>query len=97
MKWDGLIVAALMVGLTFGCKPAETTKGNSGGAKATASPSLIKIPQNFTGEFNPNGLPVAVAEGSLAPEIKGNDLDGAPFKLSDYRGKVVMLDFWGDW
>ena len=32
-----------------------------------------------------------------APEIEGEDIDGQPMKLSDYRGKVVMLDFWGDW
>ena len=35
--------------------------------------------------------------GALAPEIGGSDLDGVPFKLSDYRGKVVLLDFWGNW
>ena len=35
--------------------------------------------------------------GQLAPEIAGQDLDGTQFKLSDYRGKVVLLDFWGDW
>ena len=35
--------------------------------------------------------------GMEAPEVEGNDLDGIPFKLSDYRGKVVMLDFWGHW
>jgi len=35
--------------------------------------------------------------GKPAPDIVGEDLDGVPFKLSDYRGKVVMLDFWGDW
>jgi thiol-disulfide isomerase/thioredoxin len=35
--------------------------------------------------------------GMVAPEIEGNDLDDIPFKLSDYRGKVVMLDFWGHW
>jgi peroxiredoxin len=29
-----------------------------------------------------------------APEIQGVDADGAAFKLSDYRGKVVLLDFW---
>ena len=27
----------------------------------------------------------------------GEDIDGVPFKLSEYRGKVVVLDFWGDW
>ena len=35
--------------------------------------------------------------GKVAPEIEGPDIDGVNFKLSDYRGKVVMLDFWGDW
>lgn len=35
--------------------------------------------------------------GKVAPDIIGEDLDGESFKLSDYRGKLVMLDFWGDW
>ena len=35
--------------------------------------------------------------GMVAPDIVGEDLDGVGFKLSDYRGKVVVLDFWGDW
>lgn len=35
--------------------------------------------------------------GCIAPEIEAADLDGKEFKLSDYRGKVVMIDFWGDW
>ena len=35
--------------------------------------------------------------GKKAPDIEGEDLDGTKFKLSDYKGKVVVLDFWGDW
>ena len=35
--------------------------------------------------------------GKVAPDIVGNDVDGVAFKLSDYRGKVVVLDFWGFW
>lgn len=35
--------------------------------------------------------------GKTAPEIDGEDIDGNPMKLTDYRGKVVVLDFWGDW
>ncbi len=35
--------------------------------------------------------------GMEAPDIAGEDLDGVAFQLSDYRGKVVVLDFWGDW
>jgi hypothetical protein len=32
--------------------------------------------------------------GNEAPDIEGEDEDGKRFKLSDYRGKVVLLDFW---
>jgi cytochrome oxidase Cu insertion factor (SCO1/SenC/PrrC family) len=32
--------------------------------------------------------------GKTAPEIAGIDADGTKFHLSDYRGKVVLLDFW---
>ena len=32
--------------------------------------------------------------GKPAPEIEGTDADGRPFRLADYRGKVVLLDFW---
>ena len=34
--------------------------------------------------------------GRTAPDIVGDDLDGKPFKLSDYRAKVVVLFFWGN-
>jgi thiol-disulfide isomerase/thioredoxin len=37
------------------------------------------------------------AVGQPAPEIEGADLDSKKFKLSDYRGKVVLLTFTGDW
>lgn len=35
--------------------------------------------------------------GKLAPEIAGEDIDGAALDLDDQRGKVVLLTFWGDW
>ena len=35
--------------------------------------------------------------GDVAPEVEGEDVDGKKFKLSDYRGKVVFFNFWGDW
>jgi len=39
----------------------------------------------------------ALAVRKVAPEIEGTDVDGAPLRLSDYRGKVVVLVFWGTW
>jgi hypothetical protein len=35
--------------------------------------------------------------GCEAPEIEGVDHDGNKFRLSEYRGKVVLLPFWGLW
>ena len=32
--------------------------------------------------------------GKQAPDIEGVDQDGKRFKLSDYKGQVVLLDFW---
>jgi len=42
-------------------------------------------------------LPYPILVGKPAPEIEAEDIDGKKFKLSDYRGKVVLLDFWGNW
>lgn len=35
--------------------------------------------------------------GMAAPDFEAVDQDGVAFRLSDYRGKVVVLDFWGFW
>jgi hypothetical protein len=35
--------------------------------------------------------------GCEAPEITSEDIDGVEFSLADYRGKIVVLDFWGNW
>ena len=35
--------------------------------------------------------------GMKAPNIVGEDVDGVEFELNDYLGKVVVIDFWGDW
>jgi len=35
--------------------------------------------------------------GKVAPEFALVDLDEKPVRLSDYRGKVVFLNFWATW
>jgi peroxiredoxin len=38
-----------------------------------------------------------IGTGKTAPDIEGADIDGNAFKLTDYRGKVVVLSFSGSW
>lgn len=40
---------------------------------------------------------VGLKAGQIAPPLEGKDIDGKPIKLRDYRGKVVVIDFWGPW
>ncbi len=41
--------------------------------------------------------PKQIGEGDSAPNITLNLLDGETKSLADYRGKVVVLDFWATW
>ena len=71
-------------------------------AKGLASLTLVSLlfwisaPRGAVGDETAD-VKVGLEVGNRAPDILGEDIDGVKFKLSDYRGKVVMLDFWGDW
>ena len=39
----------------------------------------------------------AGAIGSVAPAFAHSDLDGKTVQLSDFKGKVVIVDFWATW
>jgi AhpC/TSA family len=84
----------------LGDKPAEADKVAAEGEK------YLAMAIDLYGKENEAQRNSAEAElralrtlrvGRPAPEIKAGDLDGKDFKLSDYRGKVVLLDFWGNW
>jgi cytochrome c biogenesis protein CcmG/thiol:disulfide interchange protein DsbE len=48
-----------------------------------------------------NNLPRAKSAGTqqhrLAPDFTLPQLDGQDLRLSSYRGKIVLLDFWATW
>ncbi|MBQ9474300.1 MAG: redoxin domain-containing protein [Bacteroidales bacterium] len=60
--------------------------------------ALIK---NYAGspfvKYIDNKVRTSLEPGTLAPEIDMKDPDGKQRKLSDLRGKVVMIDFWASW
>ncbi len=44
-----------------------------------------------------NGLEVGSNLGQLAPDFELETLDGGRFRLSDWRGQPVLINFWASW
>jgi peroxiredoxin len=60
------------------------------------------VDQTAAGQYryvqaNKKGEVIPAAKRTKAPAFSGTLLNGKPAKLSDYRGKVVALNFWGSW
>jgi thiol-disulfide isomerase/thioredoxin len=48
--------------------------------------------------FENNMMPyLNLAPGNVAPDFELPDADGVLHRLSDYRGNIVYIDFWGTW
>jgi hypothetical protein len=65
--------------------------------RATKEFGAVKLPEGGTVGERAAGELFEVRHlcvGATAPEIEGDDQNGVRFKLGDYRGKVVLLDFW---
>jgi thiol-disulfide isomerase/thioredoxin len=45
----------------------------------------------------PKTRPPLLAAGTIAPDFSANTADGNTVKLSDFRGKAVLIDFWSTW
>ena len=53
-------------------------------------------PKDVTLEQEENPQTV-LANGATSLDFTGTDIDNKPIKLSDMRGKVVVIDFWASW
>jgi len=54
-------------------------------------------PGAATAVTGPRRMISTLTVGKTAPEITGRDLEGKPFRLSDYKNKVVLLAFTAEW
>jgi cytochrome c biogenesis protein CcmG, thiol:disulfide interchange protein DsbE len=59
--------------------------------------ALIAIVWIFAGQTAEPALPPVGEVSRPAPEFALQSLDGTTVRLSDYRGKVVLINFWGTW
>lgn len=48
-------------------------------------------------EYRIKADPALALIGKTVPDFSATDLDGNPISLEQYRGKVVLLDFWAVW
>ena len=77
--------------------------------KAQARKLFAELEKRFGALASPMGKTYAVLAqsflfeldhlqlGMQVPDFEATDETGAKFKLSDYAGKVVVVDFWGFW
>jgi peroxiredoxin len=64
--------------------------------KVEVPPTKEVVVSNAPSEAG-GSLSETVAVGKAAPDFEIFDENGKSWKLSDYRGKTVLLDFWGFW
>jgi thiol-disulfide isomerase/thioredoxin len=49
------------------------------------------------GNASDNMVEYSVGQRPLAPDFSATSLTGTPIKFTSYRGKIVVLNFWGSW
>jgi peroxiredoxin len=92
----GLVVAlVVLVALSFVLSDRDLA--SAGGN----TPEIGPVPVVKSTTLPPGGevsaLPAAPSVGKLAPDFLWYGADGKPVRLSDFRGKVVLVNFWATW
>lgn len=83
-----LIAATLLAAATAFSQENKTQKPSTIPAQ-----KLQPAPKAATNEKRPELL----APGTVAPEIEAKDVAKSDVLLSQFKGKVVVVDFWATW
>jgi thiol-disulfide isomerase/thioredoxin len=77
----------------FPIRPARLTRTAQSGKQDQADALAGKPVEGVAWRHDPKLL----KQGTAAPAFTLKDADGNTVKLSDFKGKVVLLDFWATW
>ncbi len=80
-------------GKTFTTSAASEMKRVDSAAAADAALFKWAVPEGAT-KAAKAGEDKLLAAGGVAPELGAVDAEGRPVRLSDFKGKVVLLNFW---
>nr|WP_028594444.1 TlpA disulfide reductase family protein [Paenibacillus assamensis] len=89
MKKTIFIVAILFGLVSWGIY--DTIKKNNMKQESLANTEQAK------NKVDESSLEVGINQGNLAPDFELKTLEGESIKLSDYRGKKVILNMWATW
>ncbi len=94
-----LLTGFLLTGILSGCGASRPTPPAEGKGKQEASQqaSNTTMRPSLSELFKQAGLSYMGNKGIEAPDFSVKSIDGKPIKLSDFRGKVVFLNFWATW
>ncbi len=81
--------AMWQAGLLFG-----SDAGDAGGADLLAPLQAVDMNVETPNQYQ---LKVGLRAGDLAPNFEFSDFDGQRLRLSDFRGRPVVVNFWASW
>jgi thiol-disulfide isomerase/thioredoxin len=80
-----MLLAVLLAAPLAGCAGTDSVQAGPGGDDSRY------VAGNGTTEV------IEPARRRPAPQITGTTFDGAAYRLSDHRGKAVVINFWASW
>ncbi len=110
-RWMLLLVAVLVLAIGVGITIDRFVNRSPAQEKDSSSPSSTEGPTLYTLDEEPSestrteveppsaalDVPVGNRVGQRAPDFTLSRLDGGEVSLSEFRGRVVILDFWATW
>lgn len=92
----GAIAATVLIDHSPASGPEEIVL-ESNDTSLPADDRAATAPANAVPAVTINAPPIGTAIGMTAPDFTLEDLDGRSVSLSDFRGQVVLLNFWASW